>query len=111
VRFRSVDPTATAEVTATVEATAAGGEGDAGGFAPADDDTGASTAASPDDGGDGGMPIWLVGAAAVVVFGGALLGVRTVRRYRTEASSEEAQFADLEATRTAAKPPDDTGAA
>jgi flagellar biosynthesis/type III secretory pathway M-ring protein FliF/YscJ len=55
------------------------------------------------------MPIWLVVAAAVVVFGGTFLGLRTVRRYRTEASSEEAQFADLEAARTAAKAPDDPG--
>jgi hypothetical protein len=109
VRFTSVDPTATAEVTATVEAAAAGGDGgdDDGGFAPADDDTGASAASSPDDA--GGMPIWLVIAAAVVVFGGAFLGLRTVRRYRTEAASEEQQFADLEAARTAAKAPDAPG--
>jgi hypothetical protein len=57
------------------------------------------------------MPIWLVVAAAVVVFGGALLGLRTVRRYRTEASTEQAQFADLEAARTAAKASDAPGAA
>jgi hypothetical protein len=44
-----------------------------------------------------------------VVFGGAFLGLRTVRRYRTEASSEEAQFADLEAARTAAKASDASG--
>jgi hypothetical protein len=55
------------------------------------------------------MPIWLIVAAAVVVFGGAFLGMRTVRRYRTEASSEEAQFADLDAARTAAKPSDAPG--
>jgi hypothetical protein len=111
VRFTSVDPTATAEVTATVEATAAGGSSDGGegGFAPADDDTGASAASSSNDAGDSGMPIWLVLAAAVVVFGGAFLGLRTVRRYRTEASSEEAQFADLEAARTAAKASDAPG--
>jgi hypothetical protein len=109
VRFTSVDPTATAEVTATVEATAVGGDGGEGGFAPADDDTGASAASSSNDAGDSGMPIWLVVAAAVVVFGGAFLGLRTVRRYRTEASSEEAQFADLEAARTAAKAPDAPG--
>jgi hypothetical protein len=112
VRFTSVDPAATAEVTTTVEATTSGGGsggGDEGGFAPADDDTGASATSSSDDAGDGGMPIWLVVAAAVVVFGGAFLGLRTVRRYRTEASSEEAQFADLEAARTAAKASDAPG--
>jgi hypothetical protein len=116
VRFTSSDPTATAEVTATVEAAAAtggdggdGGDGGQGGFAPADDDTGASAASSADDAGDSGMPIWLIVAAAVVVFGGAFLGLRTVRRYRTEASSEEAQFADLDAARTAAKPSDAPG--
>jgi hypothetical protein len=118
VRFTSSDPAATTEVTATVEAGAATGDGGGeggndgggeGGFAPADDDTGASAASGSDDGGDSGMPIWLIVAAAVVVFGGAFLGLRTVRRYRTEAASEEAQFADLEATRTAAKPSDAQG--
>jgi hypothetical protein len=113
VRFTSSDPTATAEVTATVEAAAAtggdGGDGGDGGFAAADDDTGASSASSSNDAGDSGMPIWLIVAAAVVVFGGAFLGMRTVRRYRTEASSEEAQFADLDAARTAAKPSDAPG--
>jgi hypothetical protein len=114
VRFTSSEPTATSEVTATVDATAAGGGtggGDEGGFAPADDDTGASATSSSNDAGDSGMPIWLVVAAAVVVFGGALLGLRTVRRYRTEASTEQAQFADLEAARTAAKASDAPGAA
>jgi hypothetical protein len=113
VRFTSSDPTATAEVTATVEAAAPtggdGGDGGEGGFAAADDDTGASAASSSNDAGDSGMPIWLIVAAAVVVFGGAFLGLRTVRRYRTEASSEEAQFADLDAARTAAKPSDAPG--
>ena len=113
VRFASSEPTATSEVTATVEATAAGG-GDSGddsgegGFAPADDNTGASASES-DDAGDSGMPIWLVVAAAVVAFGGAFLGLRTVRRYRKEASSEDAQFADLEAARTTAKASDAPG--
>jgi hypothetical protein len=113
VRFTSIDPSATAEVTATVEAAPAGGGdgGGEGGFAPADDDTGTSAAPSPNDAGDGGMPIWLVVAAAVVVFGGAFLGLRTVRRYRTEAASEEAQFADLEAARTPAKSSDAPGGA
>jgi hypothetical protein len=111
VRFASSEPTAASEVTATVEGTAAGGDGDSGegGFAPADDDTGASAASSSDDAGDSGMPTWLVVAAAVVVFGGAFLGLRTVRRYRKEASGEEAQFADLEAARAAAKASDAPG--
>jgi hypothetical protein len=116
VRFTSVDPAATAELTATIDATAAGGgdgsdsgDGGEGGFAPADDDTGASATSGSGDEGDSGMPIWLVVAAAVVVFGGAFLGVRTVRRYRTEASSEEAQFADPEAARTTAKASDAPG--
>jgi hypothetical protein len=112
VRFTSSEPTATSEITATVDAPTAGGGtggGDEGGFAPADDDTGASATSSPNDAGDSGMPIWLVVAAAVVVFGGAFLGLRTVRRYRTEASSEEAQFVDLEAARTAAKASDAPG--
>lgn len=106
VRFASVNPTGTAEVTETVEAGGAGGadSGDSGGgFAPADDNTGASGAAS--DSGGGGMPVWLIVAAAVVAFGGAFLGLRTVRRYRSEAATEEAQFADLEAARSERKSP------
>jgi hypothetical protein len=106
VRFASVNPTGTAEVTQTVEAGGAGGgdSGDSdGGFAPADDDTGASAAAS--DSGDGGMPVWIIVAAAVVAFGGAFLGLRTVRRYRSEAATEEARFAELEAARSARKSP------
>ena len=55
------------------------------------------------------MPIWLVGAAAVVAFGGGFLGLRTVRRYRSEAASEEAKFEQLEAARTAAKASDTPG--
>jgi hypothetical protein len=114
VRFASSEPTATSEVTATVEATAEGGGDDGGdsgegGFAPADDDTGPSTASSSDDAGDSGMPVWLVVAAAVVAFGGAFLGLRTVRRYRKEASGEEAQFADMESAQTAAKASDAPG--
>jgi hypothetical protein len=109
VRFTSIDPTGTAEVTQAVEAPAGTtGDGGESGFAPADDDTGASGAAAS-DGGDNGMPIWLVAAAAVVVFGGGFLGLRTVRRYRSEAASEEAQFAELEATRTKAKASDAPG--
>lgn len=106
VRFASVNPTGTAEVTQTVEAGGAGGDsGDSGGgFAPADDNTGASGAAS-DSGDGGGMPVWLIVAAAVVAFGGAFLGLRTVRRYRSEAATEKAQFADLEAARSEGKSP------
>jgi hypothetical protein len=111
VRFASTNPTgtseATAEVTQTGEAGGTGGSdsGDSGGaFAPADDDTGASGAASGS--GDGsGMPVWVIVGAAVVAFGGAFLGLRTVRRYRSAAASEEAQLADLEAARTAPKDP------
>jgi hypothetical protein len=115
VRFTSVDPAGTADVTQTVDAATegddatAGGGGD-GGFAPADDNTGASGEASAGDGDDGGMPLWLVGAAAVVVFGGAVLGMRTVRRYRSEAATEEAQFERLDAARGEAKPADAPGA-
>jgi hypothetical protein len=118
VRFTSIDPTGTAKVTQTVEATpattaddtaAASGDSGEGGFAPADDDTGASGEAAASDGGDSGMPIWLVGAAAVVVFGGGFLALRTVRRYRSEAASEEAQFEQLEAVRTAGKAPEMPG--
>jgi hypothetical protein len=106
VRFTSVDPTGAAEVTQTIEATAgdggtASGDSGEGGFAPADDDTGASGEASSSDSGDSGMPLWLIGAAAVVALGGGLLGLRTVRRYRSEAAREDAQFEELEATRTA----------
>jgi hypothetical protein len=101
VRFTSTDPTAAAEVTQAVEAQAGAGEdGGEGEFAPADDDTGASASGS-DNSGDSGMPVWLIVAAAVVAFGGAVLGLRTVRRYHSEASSEEAQFAELEASRRA----------
>jgi hypothetical protein len=112
VRFTSVDPTAAAEVTQTVEATAGDGgtapdDGGEGGFAPADDDTGASGAASGSD--NGGMPLWLIGAAAVVALGGGLLGLRTVRRYRSEAAREDAQFEELEASRTAGGAPDAPG--
>ncbi|MGH9192877.1 MAG: hypothetical protein ACRDZ0_10470 [Acidimicrobiales bacterium] len=112
VRFTSIDPTGAAEVDQTVEAppatpaddpAAASGDSGEGGFAPADDDTGASGGAAASDGGDSGMPIWLVGAAAVVVFGGGFLALRTVRRYRSEAAAEEAQFEELEAVRTAGK--------
>jgi hypothetical protein len=116
VRFTSIDPTGIGEVTQKVEATAGDdaatpGDDGEGGFAPADDRTGASGGAAASDGGDSGMPIWLVGAAAVVVFGGGFLGLRTVRRYRSEAASEEAQLEQLEAARTAGKASDPPGGA
>lgn len=101
VRFASIDPTGRTVMTQEVEASGAGGSdsGDSGAFAPADDSTGASDASSS----GGGMPVWVIVAAAVVAFGGAFLGLRTVRRYRREAAGEEAQFADLEAARSAHK--------
>jgi hypothetical protein len=115
VRFASVNPTGTAEVTQTVEADDAGGDdsadsADEGGFAPADDNTGASGAASGSDDG-GGMPVWIIVAAAVVAFGGAFMGLRTVRRYRREASAEEARLTDLEAAGSARKRSDTAGGA
>ncbi|MGH9227284.1 MAG: hypothetical protein ACRD07_00915 [Acidimicrobiales bacterium] len=115
VRFTSIDPTGTTEVTQPVEAPASGdtpaasGDSGEGGFAPADDDTGASGDSAAGDGDDGGMPVWLVAAAAVVAVGGGFLALRTVRRYRSEAASEEAQFERLEAARTAAKAADAPG--
>jgi hypothetical protein len=118
VRFTSIDPTGTAEVTQAVEAPAAAGDdsatasGDGGeaGFAPADDDTGASGEASTsNDEDESGMPIWLVGAAALVVVGGGFLALRTVRRYRTEAANEEAQFERLGAGRAAGQESDTPG--
>lgn len=114
IRFASTNPTGTSEVTQAVEAGGAGGSdsGDSGGaFAPADDDTGASGATSSSGDGDSGMPAWLIVAAAVVAFGGAFLGLRTVRRYRREAASEEAQLADLEAARSAGKGSEAAGGA
>jgi hypothetical protein len=110
VRFASTDPTGTAVITQTVDAATddgASGDSGEGAFAPADDDTGSSAEASTSNGGDeGGMPIWLVGAAAIVVFGGGVLALRTVRRYRAEAADEEAQFERLGAARTAGKASD-----
>jgi hypothetical protein len=114
VRFASTNPTGSSEVTAQVtqtgEAGGTGGSDSGGAFAPADDDTGASGAASG-SGNGGGMPVWLIVAAAVVAFGGAFLGLRTVRRYRSEAASEEAQLADLEAARNAGKGSEAAGGA
>jgi hypothetical protein len=95
VRFTSIEPTGTSEVTQEVTAptstTATTDDGttgttsadDAGGFAPADDGTGSSGEAAAGDNDGGGMPVWLVVGAAVVVVGGAIAAVRTARRYRT----------------------------
>jgi hypothetical protein len=94
VRFRSIEPTGAAEITQEVEAApvgSAGGDDTAtssddgqGQFAPADDGTGASGEVAASDGDGSGMPVWLVVAAAVVVVGGGLMSLRTVRRYRSD---------------------------
>jgi hypothetical protein len=106
VRFTSIHPTGTAEVTQAVEKGGAAASDDGeDGFAPANDDTGASGAPAGSDGGDSGMPIWLIVAAAVVAFGGGFMALRTMRRYRSEAAREEGQFAALETARTAANAP------
>jgi hypothetical protein len=99
VRITSIDPTGTLEQPQEVTASPstlpaeAGGEvttgtaqpeGDGDGFAAADDGTGGSTdgQAAADQNDDGGMPIWLIVAAAAVVIVGAVTGVGIVRRYR-----------------------------
>jgi hypothetical protein len=108
IRFTSIDPTGTAVVTQTVEAATddgASSDGGEGGFAPADDDTGASASS----GDEGGMPIWLVGVAALVVFGGGFLALRTVRRYRAEGPDEKGQFERLGTAGTAGKAADAPG--
>lgn len=115
VRFTSIDPTGTAERSEEIAAPATTGPDDdsdtagdsddaadadeAGGFAPADDGTGSSdeTAAGDDD---DGLPVWLVLVALAVVIGGAATALGIVRRYRTEAEAESAQFDALEAGRT-----------
>ena len=114
VRFTSIDPTGTAERNEEIAAPATTGPDDdsdaagdsdaadadeAGGFAPADDGTGSSDeAAAGDD--DDGLPVWLVLVALAVVIGGAATALGIVRRYRTEAEAESAQFDALEAGRT-----------
>ena len=102
VRITSIEPTGTVEQPQEVLATAATqspsittGEATEGGFAPADDGTGASAEdeatgdqaqapAASDDGGsdDGEFPILLVVAAAVVVLVGAATAVNIIRRTR-----------------------------
>jgi hypothetical protein len=105
VRFTSIDPDGTLEqieevnVAPSTVPTTAPAEGDSDvtvgteadpGFAPEDDGTGPSAAedeqaAAADDGGDDGLPVWLIGLAAVVVVGGAIAAVRTIRRSRPDA--------------------------
>jgi len=104
VRFTSIDPDGTLEqvqevnVAPTTVPTTAPAEGDSEvtvgteadpGFAPEDDGTGASAAegdqTAADDGSDDGLPLWLIALAAVVVVGGAIAAVRTMRRSRPDA--------------------------
>jgi hypothetical protein len=98
VRITAIDPTGTIEqaqeVTATATTAAPGvttGDSTEGGFAPADDGTGASTdddpagtEASDDAAGDDGtgFPVLLVVAAAAVVIVGAVTAVNIIRRTR-----------------------------
>jgi hypothetical protein len=104
VRFTSIDPDGTLEhdqevtVAPTTAPTTAPAGGDSEvtvgteadpGFAPEDDGTGASAAeddeaAAADDGGSDSLPVWLIALAAVVVVGGAIAAVRTIRRDRPE---------------------------
>jgi hypothetical protein len=100
VRITSIDPTGTIEQPQEVTATAptqapdvTTGEASEGGFAPADDGTGASAdesgdsagdaAQAPADGGDdGGSSALVVVAAAAVAFIGAVTAVNIIRRTR-----------------------------
>jgi len=97
VRVTSIDPTGTVEqpqeVTATVPTAGPDvttGSGDAGGFAPEEDGTGASDPAGSDDGqqaatdtgDDGRMPVAVIAVAAAVVVIGAVTALGIVRRVR-----------------------------
>jgi len=101
VRITSANPTAATEQAVSVSAAASTTTQPAGsgvttgtdsGFAPADDGTGDSaqttegtpsaSAADTDGGSGGGMPVWVIALAAVVVFGGAAAAVRTIRSTR-----------------------------
>jgi hypothetical protein len=105
VRITSIDPTGTLEQPQEVTATAptqapdvTTGDASEGGFAPADDGTGASAEESGDsadgaaqapasedagsDGDDAGFPVLLVVAAAAVVLVGAVTAVNIIRRTR-----------------------------
>jgi hypothetical protein len=103
VRITSINPTGTIEQPQEVIATATTqapdvttGEATDGGFAPADDGTGASADESGDSAddaaqapaaddtsdGDDGFPVLLVGAAAAVALIGAVMAVNIIRRTR-----------------------------
>jgi hypothetical protein len=103
VRITSINPTGTIEQPQEVIATATTqapdvttGEATDGGFAPADDGTGASADESGDSAddaaqapaaddtsdGDDGFPVLLVGAAAAVALIGAVTAVNIIRRTR-----------------------------
>jgi hypothetical protein len=82
VRFTSTNPDATLEEQQEVDlspSTTAGGDNQVtvgteagGGFAPEDDGTGGSAQSDEGESEDEGIPLWLIGAAAVVVIGGAI---------------------------------------
>jgi hypothetical protein len=97
VRVTSIDPTGSEEQAQEVtgpattapedgpaegdEATDDATDGVADGFAPADDGTGPDAEqAAPDGGDDGGIPVYLIVAAAVVALVGAATAVGIVRR-------------------------------
>lgn len=92
VRITSIDPTGTVEqaqeVTATPTTQAPGvttGTGDAEGFAPEEDGTGASAGgeqAADDSGDDSGMPVAVTVVAGLVVILGAVTAVGIIRRTR-----------------------------
>lgn len=105
VRITAIEPTGTVEqaqvvsppaTTAPAESGDSGDEAtdgttDEGGFAPADDGTGASsadddgeTASSESADDDGGMPVYLLVAAFVIVIVGAVTSVSVIRRNRPD---------------------------
>jgi hypothetical protein len=125
VRITAIEPTGTIEQAQEVTATAATqapsvttGESTDGGFAPADDGTGASTdddttgagdadataaAADSRDGGGEDFPVLLVVAAAAVVLVGAVTAVNVIRRTRANPPAGNQPEGDP----PAAGPPDD----
>jgi hypothetical protein len=103
VRITSIEPTGTVEqpqeVTAppTTEPVEGGSEvttgqaadDEAGGFAPADDGTGESTAQGTEGAdSDDGMPVFLIAAAAIVVVIGAVTAVNIIRRNRPDLTGD-----------------------
>ena len=92
VRITSIDPTGTVEQAQEVTATPATqapdvttGTGDAEGFAPEEDGTGASAGgeqAADDAGDDSGMPVAVIVVAGLVVILGAVTAVGIIRRTR-----------------------------